>query len=36
MDKSDAINIARVYAGLINNTFNPQQVILFGSYAKGT
>ena len=36
MDKSDAINIAKSYAGLIKTAFNPQQIILFGSYAKGT
>lgn len=36
MDKSEAINIAKTYAGLIKNKFNPQQIILFGSYAKGT
>jgi len=36
MDKSDALNIARVYAELIKTNFNPQQIILFGSYAKGT
>ena len=36
MDKSEAINIAKTYAGLIKNKFNPQQIILFGSYAKET
>jgi uncharacterized protein len=36
MDKSDAIKVARLYAGLIKTMFNPQQIILFGSYAKGT
>ena len=36
MDKSDALNIARVFAELIKTNFNPQQIILFGSYAKGT
>ena len=35
MDKSDVIKIARVYAELIYTKFNPLQIILFGSYAKG-
>jgi predicted nucleotidyltransferase len=36
MDKSDALNIAKTYAGLIKQKFDPQQIILFGSYIKGT
>ena len=36
MDKSDVIKIARVYSELINAKFNPLQIILFGSYTKGT
>lgn len=36
MDKSEVLNIVNIYAGLIRNKFNPKQIILFGSYAKGT
>lgn len=36
MDKADVINKARIYADLIKLNFNPKQIILFGSYAKGT
>jgi len=35
MDKSDAINIARLFAEIIKTKFDYTQVILFGSYAKG-
>lgn len=35
MDKKDALNIAKDYAGLIKGKFNPKQIILFGSFAKG-
>ena len=36
MDKSDAIRIARSFAELIKAKFDYKQVVLFGSYAKGT
>jgi len=36
MDKSDALKIAKAYAGLIKKQFNPIDIILFGSFAKGT
>lgn len=36
MDKANAIKIATTYAGLIKQNFDPQQIILFGSYVKGT
>src|SRR4030042_909278 len=36
MDKANAIKIAATYAGLIKQNFDPQQIILFGSYVKGT
>jgi predicted nucleotidyltransferase len=36
MDKSDALKIAKAYAGLITKKFNPIDIILFGSFAKGT
>jgi uncharacterized protein len=35
MDKTDAINIAQKYAGVINSNYNSIRIILFGSYAKG-
>jgi len=36
MDKADAIKIAKTYARLVKQKFNPQQILLFGSYVKGT
>ena len=36
MDKNEALNIAEKYAELIRNSYNLQNVFLFGSYAKGT
>jgi predicted nucleotidyltransferase len=36
MDKTDALNIAKTYARLVKQKFDPQQIILFGSYIKGT
>ncbi len=35
MDSSDALNKAKIYAGLITATLHPKQIFLFGSYAKG-
>jgi uncharacterized protein len=35
MDKSDAIGIAKLYAEIIKTKFDFEQMILFGSYAKG-
>ena len=35
MDRTDALNIARKYAALINNNYDCKQAFLFGSYAKG-
>lgn len=35
MDKTDAINIAKIYALAIKEKFNFSKIILFGSYAKG-
>ena len=35
MDKTDALNIAQKYAETVNNVFDFQKVILFGSCAKG-
>jgi uncharacterized protein len=36
MDKSDAIRIAKLYAEIIKTKYDYDQIILFGSYAKGT
>jgi len=36
VDKADALNIAKAYAALVKQKFNPQRIILFGSYIKGT
>ena len=36
MDKTDAVNIARQYASVIKTKYDCKQVILFGSYAKGS
>jgi predicted nucleotidyltransferase len=36
VDKADALNIAKTYARLVKQKFDPQQIILFGSYIKGT
>jgi len=36
MDKSEAIKIAKRYADLISSKYQIENVILFGSYAKGT
>jgi len=36
MDKSEAIKITKRYADLIGNKYQIENVILFGSYAKGT
>ena len=35
MDKTDAINITKIYALAIKEKFNFSRIILFGSYAKG-
>jgi len=35
MDKTDAVNIAQIYAGAIKKNYGFVKVILFGSYAKG-
>ena len=36
MDKGDAIKIARTYLALISKKYDIKQLILFGSFAKGT
>ncbi len=36
MDKAAAINITRQYAEAIKTIVEPENVVLFGSYAKGT
>lgn len=36
MDKSEAIKIAKRYTDLISSKYQVENVILFGSYAKGT
>jgi len=36
MDKKDVLNIAKKYARVVKQKFNPQQILLFGSYVKGT
>ena len=36
MDKSDALRIGRQYAEIVKEKFDYNQMILFGSYAKGT
>ncbi|MDR2907770.1 MAG: nucleotidyltransferase domain-containing protein [Bacteroidales bacterium] len=36
MDKTDAINIVRQYANALSPSFDYKEIILFGSYAKGT
>jgi predicted nucleotidyltransferase len=36
MDKKAAINIAREYAKLVLQNIKPIEIILYGSYAKGT
>jgi uncharacterized protein len=36
MDKNEAINIAKRYIETINNKYQIENVILFGSFAKGT
>lgn len=36
MDKTEIINIARQYASIVKNKFDCIEVILFGSYVKGT
>jgi uncharacterized protein len=36
MDKSDALRIGRIYAEIVKKKFDYNQMILFGSYAKGT
>jgi len=36
MDKTEALNIARNYAGILKHTFDFQKIFLFGSYAKGS
>jgi predicted nucleotidyltransferase len=33
MDKTDALNIGKKYAGIVKNSFDYQKMILFGSYA---
>ena len=35
MDKTDALNIAQKYAKIVNDNFDFQKLILFGSHAKG-
>jgi predicted nucleotidyltransferase len=35
MDKTDAVNIAQIYAGAVKSKYDFIKVILFGSYAKG-
>ncbi len=36
MDKKDAMKIARKFASVVRKNYDCKQVILFGSYAKGT
>ncbi len=36
MDRTDALNIARQFASVIRTNYDCKQVLLFGSYAKGT
>ena len=35
MDKSDALNIANIYANAVRTKYDYIKIILFGSYAKG-
>lgn len=35
MDKTEALNIAQLYAKAVKANFNFSRIILFGSYAKG-
>ncbi|NOU18541.1 MAG: nucleotidyltransferase domain-containing protein [Bacteroidales bacterium] len=35
MDKTDALNVAKIYARAINQNYSNIKVFLFGSYAKG-
>jgi uncharacterized protein len=35
MDKTEALNIAQKYAGVVKANYNCIKIILFGSYAKG-
>lgn len=35
MDKTEALNIAQLYANAVKANFNYSRIILFGSYAKG-
>lgn len=36
MDQSKALIIAREFASLVLKEFSPQEILLYGSYAKGT
>lgn len=36
MDKRAALEIARMYATLVQENFNVDRILLYGSYAKGT
>ncbi len=36
MDKSEAIKIGKEYKNLVNNYFDVENVVIFGSYSKGT
>ena len=35
MDKTDAVNIAHIYANTVRKKYDYIKIILFGSYAKG-
>ena len=35
MDKTNALNIAQIYASAVKVNYNYNRIILFGSYAKG-
>jgi len=36
VDKKSALRIARTYAKLVQENFDVEQILLFGSFAKGT
>ncbi len=36
MDKREALNTARKYADAVRKEFSPAEIILYGSYARGT
>lgn len=36
MDQSKALSLAKEFANLVIKEFTPQEILLYGSYAKGT